>query len=309
MNACRRRVAICVPTFRRPRGLARLLEGLNGLVFEDDPPQIEIVIVDNDADRTAASICEETRAKLLWPLQYLVEARRGIPFARNACVAYALDSADLLAFIDDDEIPEPNWLEELLRVMQTYDADVVTGPVVRSFERDPPAWIRKGRFFEDDRRPTGRQLDRAFTGNVLCRSRIFEEGAPPFDHRLAMTGGEDSHLFQRLHRAGRKIIWADKAVVHEWVPTSRMTATWLVRRSFRLGASLAFIQRDSGTRRAAIVPVGIFWIGLGLLLLPLSVLQGRCAAVRGMRLIAYGAAKVVGAFGARYEEYRTIHGD
>ena len=45
-----------------------------------------------------------------------VEGRRGIPQARNAAVAVALERADFVAFIDDDEVPSPLWLAELLRL-------------------------------------------------------------------------------------------------------------------------------------------------------------------------------------------------
>jgi len=41
------KVAICAITFRRPEGLRRLLQAISALTFQTDPPEIEIVIVDN----------------------------------------------------------------------------------------------------------------------------------------------------------------------------------------------------------------------------------------------------------------------
>ena len=62
------------------------------------------VVVDNDADESSRAVV--TAAKLPWPVVYVVEPERGIPFARNRAVREAADS-DFVVFIDDDEIPEP----------------------------------------------------------------------------------------------------------------------------------------------------------------------------------------------------------
>src|SRR3989304_3999768 len=81
-------VAICVATYKRPIMLWRLLEGISRLTFRDQQPQIRIIIVDNDVEQSARQVCDDWRLKLRWPLDYQVEPRRGIPFARNK----ALDS-------------------------------------------------------------------------------------------------------------------------------------------------------------------------------------------------------------------------
>ncbi|UCC32144.1 MAG: glycosyltransferase family 2 protein, partial [Phycisphaerales bacterium] len=112
------RVAVCVITCRRPEGLQRLLRALNALTFRGDPPDIEVIVVDNDADTSAASVCDLLRRDLNWPLRYEVEPQRGIPFARNRAVACAADTADFVSFIDDDEVPQPSWLDELLAVQR-----------------------------------------------------------------------------------------------------------------------------------------------------------------------------------------------
>lgn len=117
-------VAVCVITYKRPIGLARLLDGLNALTFAGDPPCVRCIIVENDESGTAATVCDEARAGFRWELESYTEPRRGIPFARNTAVARALETADFIAFIDDDEVPEPTWLDELLRVQREYRSDV-----------------------------------------------------------------------------------------------------------------------------------------------------------------------------------------
>lgn len=306
------RIAICVVTYKRPDGLKRLLQGLSALHFEDPSPEVRVVVVDNDADIQAArAVCDEARASFRWELEYHLEPRRGIPFARNKAIACAKDAVDFIAFIDDDEVPEPNWLDELIRVQREHDADVVTGPVVSHFTSDVPPWIIKGRFFERRRGSTGTRMDRAFTGNILFRTALFDGMDPWFDGRLAFAGGSDVHFLRRVHRAGYGIVWADDAVAREWVPASRVNAGWIVRRAFRIGTSTAFVEfdlRPAVVAAALVLAIGCYRIASGALLLPIGLVLGRHFLVRQVRYVAYGAGLLAGLTGRRYEEYRQTHG-
>ena len=304
-------IAICVITYQRPRGLARLLHGLNELTLEGEPPDIRCIVVDNEEGDTARTVCDEIRPHFRWKLESYIEPRRGIPFARNTAVARAGQRPEFTAFIDDDEVPEPRWLAELLRIIGTHKADVATGPVVPCFQEEPPGWVIKGRFFDRPRRETGCPMERAFTGNVLLRTEVFKNMDRLFDERLALAGGSDAHFFTRVHRAGYKIVWADQAVVREWQPTSRLNAAWILRRSFRLGSTFTFIKRDlHSTSRAVflVIPIGVYRICKGLFFLPLTCLLGRHFIVTYLRHICYGAGMLSGLFGTPYEEYRRTHG-
>lgn len=305
------KVAICAITFTRPDGLRRLLGAINALTFQDEPPEIEIVIIDNDEDRSAQAVCDEMRAELRWPLRYDVEPQRGIPYARNKAVESALDIADFIAFIDDDEIPEPEWLDELVRVQRRYEADVVTGPVVAEFEETVPSWVVRGGFFETPRHPTGRRMDVAYTHNVIVRSEVLRALGRGFDNRLALTGGEDSHLFRRVHAAGYSIVWADEAIVTETIPASRACFSWLVKRFYRIGNTRGLISIDLGSAlltRLLLVAKSIAWIVIGVTVTVAGMFWGRHAVVIGLRYIAYGLGMLSSIPGIRYEEYRVTHG-
>jgi len=305
------RVAVCVITCRRPEGLQRLLRALNALTFRSDPPDVEVIVVDNDADTSAASVCDLLRRDLNWPLRYEVEPQRGIPFARNRAVACAADTADFVSFIDDDEVPQPSWLDELLTVQHLYNADVVTGPVVPHFPEGVPDWVVKERVFELDRYPTGRRLDKAYTHNVLVRVGVFKAMETIFDGRMALTGGSDTHFFKRVHRAGFSIVWADQAVVSEWIPSSRTRLRWVLQRAYRVGNSAGLMEADlnrSVSSRVRFVLNAYAKFAEGMLYLPLWFFVGRRAAVHALRRICQVAGMLAGLAGRRYEEYRKIHG-
>lgn len=304
-------VAVCVITYLRPQGLLRLLEGLSELTFDGDPPGLRCVVVDNDQAGSARAVCDKIRPSFRWKLEYYIEPRRGIPQARNAAVAHAGREIDYLAYIDDDEVPDPNWLNELLRVIQAYEADVVAGPAVPYFMEKPPAWVIKGRFFEPKRRPTGTRLDRAYTGNILFRYEVFEKMEVHFDEQLALTGGSDTHFLQRVHRAGFKIVWADRATAAEWVPPSRAEAKWIFRHGYRVGTTMAFVRRDSHSLPVSTITLlilGGYRIVRGVVLLPIGLVWGRHKVVAHLRQICVGAGMLAGSTGRLYHEYERTHG-
>ncbi len=311
------RVAVCVITYKRLEGLTRLISGLNELVFDKStPPDLEVVVVDNDPTGSACALFEGSRLKLRWPVRCCVEPRRGIPHARNRAVTCAGTGADFIAFVDDDEVPQPSWLDELLYVQQTYDADVVQGPVLPHFPEDVPTWMLRGRFFERYSVRagycTGQRLELADTNNVLVHSKVFGGMDKLFDERFALTGGSDTHFFMRVFRAGYRIVWANDALAYEWIPKSRANVRWILQRAYRLGNTRSLCELDLEPSQAErVVPVvkGFARIAQGLLLVPVSLVLGRHAFVGALQKICYGAGRLAGVLGVQYEEYRRVIGE
>ena len=76
-------VAIAVITFRRPALLRGLLTSLQAQELPADLDYaIRIVVVDNDADGSAAAVLEEFGEGTPYPIESVVEPEPGIPFAR-----------------------------------------------------------------------------------------------------------------------------------------------------------------------------------------------------------------------------------
>lgn len=239
------RVAVCACTFRRPEGLAALLEGLAGQRFERmAPPEVLVLIVDNEGSDRAKAACDAAAGRGL-PVRYLAEARRGISFARNRALDAVPDDTDFIAMIDDDERPEPDWLEELLLAQAATGADVVQGRVRPAFAPGAPAWIRDGGFFGyplpgtpfyDSAWSNLEEVQGAATNNVLVRASAISAPALRFDSRLSLTGGEDALFFRSLRANGSRIVYAEPAVVTEDVPLGRANLSYLWRRSYRDGS-------------------------------------------------------------------------
>src|SRR5690606_7454807 len=138
------------------------------------------------------------------------------------------------------------------------------------------------------------------------------DGPGPFDERYGLTGGEDTQLFERLRRSGAELRWSEEAVVYETVPASRVDRRWLVRRQYRRGLTLSAVLVELGAPRWRIVKR----LGAAATAMAQGVWQaargvvGRDEVQRlaGLQRTAFGLGELVGLFGLRYEEYRTVHG-
>lgn len=304
--------AICVVTFKRPEGLTRLLESFRKLHCPDGL-EVRVVVVDNDAAESAREVVDRCALVVPFPLSYAVEPERGLSRVRNTALRHAALS-DWVAFIDDDEWPEPDWLERLVETQRQTGADVVLGPSVPWFDVPPPRWIQDGGFFERARFPTGQRIPfwRARTSGVMIRgASLANLGSDPFDDRFGSVGGEDRVFFYQLEKNGARIIWVDEAVVNECVPASRANARWLVRRGYRTGDSrslmLVLVEDGSLARRVKRTGRGMYEMAVGLVALVTGCARTH-TRIAAVQRVAIGAGLIAGAAGVRYEEYRVVHG-
>lgn len=304
-----RHVSILIATYRRPEGLLRLLRSIEELVVEPEQlSALEVVVVDNDpAASGLLALGESFVADYRWPVRVIVEPLPGISEARNRSLREA-HRPDFVAFVDDDEYVSPQWLSEMLDVQHATGADAVLGPVLPELPAETPDWIRRGAFFERPRFENRAEVPYIRTSNLLVRCEaLIKLDGPVFDRAFSLTGGGDTHLGMRLQRTGATFRWADRATVHETVPPNRATALWLLRRSFRLGASLALVERDIHSTFWPLVNRAVKGAGrvaIGVTLLLPSMALGRVGLLRSLRTISVGLGMIGGVLGFKYHEYK-----
>jgi glycosyltransferase involved in cell wall biosynthesis len=306
------RLAVCVNTYLRPEGLERFLQALAGATFANPIPQIDVVVVDNDAEATARKVCKNADEWFPFDLHYVVEKRRGIPQARNTALSVAMPLADFVVITDDDVEPTPGWLAELLRVQRVYRAEVVAGPNPPRFIEEPPAWVVEGRFFESPRRATGIGIKTAATNNVLVRRDALERMDRLFDERLGLQGFDDTEFFRRMAQKGHRMVWADDAIVYECIPATRATLRWLLQRAYRIANGLGSpeLRRLEGVTAPWVFSNGLKCLARGAVHLALAVAlrRGVVARIHALLRLASGAGWLTGLFGMRYREYARVHG-
>jgi succinoglycan biosynthesis protein ExoM len=303
------RVAICIATYRRPVLLRHLLDSLAALEFPaHGAPELHVIVVDNDADGTAAAPVDAARATMPWPVTYRVEPVRNIASARNRGVAEALAwGADFAAFVDDDERVSASWLATLLDVQARYAADVVQGAVLSVLPEATPDWLRRGSGFDHPRRATGESLRYGATSNALVSAHLLARYGPePFDLDFGLSGGSDMLFFARCQRAGATLVWADEAVVEELISPRRASTRWLLQRAFREGnvtlhGEWAHLPAARQVTLQVLRGCARVFFGVGNTLL--TAVGGRARALRGARHFAYAAGTFAALCGYRYYEY------
>lgn len=226
-------IAVCLATYKRPDMLNRLLASL---ARQETKGQFtfEVVVVDNDSEQAAKPVVRMAEESFPTRIQYLVEPERSIALVRNRAISAT--QSDFIAFIDDDEFADPDWLQTLFTYCEATKADGVLGPVRPYYPAGTPQWVVKGGFFDRPEHPLGYKIpwQESRTGNVLLRRSILDMTGPVFSLEFG-TGGSDVDFFRRMAAAGRTFFWCPQAAVHEEVPSSRWKRRVLLRRALLRG--------------------------------------------------------------------------
>lgn len=297
-------VTVCIPTFRRPRSLKRLLEAIAAL--HTDVP-LSVVVADNDAEGHAGFDLATTMAPhYRWPLTAVMAPQRGIAQVRNRLIAESLrGKARFIAMIDDDEWPDPGWITAFLAAAHTSGADVLQGSILFGQQGAADGHA-------DIRRPSGPAAMLQGAGNLLLRRTVLEEmGAPWFDPDFALSGGEDQEFFTRLARAGKRFAWVDEAIAYGDVPDSRANLSWLLKRAYSVGNSDMRVLMKHQPGGAVLARESVKILAALLLSPPLAVILAFSPNRRAVPLqkLFRAAGKLTAMFGARYNEYAVVHGE
>jgi len=202
------RVSVVIPTFHRLALLQRCLQALLAQRF--DPWSYEIVVVDDGADddvRTAvlalATVVTAPAIRYLRPL-----AGHGPACARN--VGWRQAKAALIAFTDDDTVPDADWLARGVAAMAHHPqwaaaAGQVDVPLPGAAKRRPR---------DHERMVQGLSHAEFVTANAFVRRRALAR-VGGFDERFERAWREDSDLqFRLLQKVGPIGRCSDARVQH-----------------------------------------------------------------------------------------------
>jgi glycosyltransferase involved in cell wall biosynthesis len=192
-------ISVVIPTHGRPALLRRCLAAVLAQAYP--PDRVDVVVVEDGGPGGAESVVAELlRRHPDARLHYLAVDQGGPGAARNAGLRHA--SGDVIAFTDDDTIPDRQWLMEGAGALLA-GADAVSGRTVVPLPDSPT-----------DAEANVRGLERATfpTCNVLVW-RPWLDRVGGFDPRFRRAYREDSDLEFGLLDAGARIQRASEAVV------------------------------------------------------------------------------------------------
>ncbi|MEB3047743.1 glycosyltransferase family A protein [Rhizobium mulingense] len=299
-------IAVGVLTYRRLDGIAKLLDVMTRQTQHPARPyHLTMVIVDNDAAGSARATVEGFGQTGAYDLIYVVEPNQGIPFARNRAMDSAPAGTDLFCFLDDDEWPVDGWIDAMLETRGKNRADCVYGPVQPVYPHNPPEYFIKAKVFERKKNKDGQRISYAASNNVMFDYPLIRSWNLRFEEKMRFTGGTDYLFFNQAIRRGMQVFWADKALVYDIVPASRMTWKWVLQRQYRLGNTFAVSEVLHGNpkRRLYRAAYGASRVILGLAMLPAIVISPYWG-MRALTHVLRGAGMVNGILGHAYQEYK-----
>lgn len=239
-------VTVLVPTRGRPGSVLRLLSRLAEL---DDPGvPWQVLVVDNDpvASPELAGVDLPGLA-----VQVVHEPEAGASHARNAGIDRV--ATTWTALLDDDVVPDRDWLGALVRGAVRDGFDLAGGRVRLDPTVRLPGWLDASLHgfvtaldLGPDARPLGAD-EYLLTANAIARTELLR--GVRFDPRLGPRPGshltnDDLDLVRRARAGGARIGWVPGAAVTHDVPASRLRPGWLLRRAYQQGRSDRRLHHD-----------------------------------------------------------------
>jgi glycosyltransferase involved in cell wall biosynthesis len=229
-------VSICICTYNRERLLRQTLSRLERLVIPEGVT-LEVVIVDNNSTDGTARVIQEAATSL--PISTMKETKPGISSARNAAVALA--RGELLLWMDDDVLVEPDWVEGYVCTARSHpESAIFGGPVRPYFEGTPPTWVRRllpqtAQAYALRDFPEGRvHLDEdhlPYGANFGTRRAVHERlSFDPLLGRVGKDGGclkDESTFLEGALKQGYRGRWIPNCAVQHVIPVERQTIRYL----------------------------------------------------------------------------------
>lgn len=235
------RVSVITMTFNRPAALARCLESVANQSLENTA--FELVLVD---------VSDHAQVQTVAPFQHRINIRhlhtynRGVAGNRNYGAQHARGA--WLAFLDDDCIARPDWLEKLMSSAQANPGCLVGGGI--SNPNPDNAYACAGQVISeavDECFNPDRSEPAFFPGLNFMVPRDAYQALGGNDEGFGRLAAEDREFIDRWRRSGRHLVKAGDAIVsHE----HRSDFRGFVRQYFNYGKGAWRYHKLTGSRGA-----------------------------------------------------------
>lgn len=235
------KISVVIATHNRAAYLRKAVASLVEQTL--DPADFEIIVVDNASSDETPAVAEEFAGAP--NLRYLPEPVVGASRARNS--GWQAARAEHVAFMDDDAVAEPRWLESYVEAFATFSRrpGLMGGRCDAIFEGPRPPWLADGflgalsvfHWADEPVVATDRiglsVCNMATTRTILAEAGGFREDIGRSGGRL--VGNEDDYLRHTIESLGHVVMYHPGAVVRHHVSPVKMTKPWFRRRAFWQG--------------------------------------------------------------------------
>lgn len=253
-------VSIVIPTKDRAEMLRTLLSVIAAQDFSKD--LYEVIVIDNGSSDDTRKVCAEIEKKMLPNMRYIYDARPGLHVCRNRGLMES--RSNIVAYLDDDELPFPHWIETIVKGFHDRDVMAVCGSVLPYDMSILPDYIISQKemranyiylssvscFWEKnlseyDTRSHRMDPRYIFGGNCAFRKEILIEcgGFHPdsMPGKLLMYRGDgESYVGRYMAQNKKKCMYYAQASIYHVLNKERLTLEYLYYMGFRNGISRAY---------------------------------------------------------------------
>lgn len=230
--------SVVVCTYNRCASLADTLEAL---AAQQVPEGFgwELIVVDNNSrDATQRTVTDFQARQPRLSVRYAFEGRQGLSNARNHGIGLA--QGEFVVFTDDDVLPAPDWLAQLVGGMRQHHCAAAGGYIEPLWQAEPPPWLTE-RFYgflalrTDPEGPKEVRTEEQMPfGASLAFARAAFEQLGRFDPELGrkgqvLAGGEEIDMLMRLVAAGGRVMYFPQARVQHKVEAFRLNKRYFRR--------------------------------------------------------------------------------
>ncbi|HTW73109.1 MAG TPA: glycosyltransferase [Acetobacteraceae bacterium] len=245
-------LTVCICTHNRPDYVRECLAGLARQTIP--PEQFAILIVDSGSTGETPAKLARLAAAANATLRRLDQP--GVSRARNAGAQSC--HTPYIAYIDDDAIPAPDWIERIVAALAVSPPPAILGGrALPIWEAPLPAWwphslrgilsiieVEGQGAYGDPALPPGLA---PYTVNMVANVAHlravggFADTVGRFGN--ALLSDEDVQLAWRLRDAGLPVRFDSRIVVHHQIQAARLTPAWLLSRLYWQGVSTVLTRR------------------------------------------------------------------
>lgn len=237
------KITVILCTHNRCDSLAKAMESI-AVQRLPNPVKWEVVVVDNNSCDQTREVVADFRRRYPDRFHYLFEPEPGKSHALNSGIRAA--SGEILAFMDDDVIVDPMWLQNLTTAMDSAAWQGAGGRISPHSEFSPPPWLAIEERYAlaplamFDLGDDARELtEPPFGTNMAFRKAMFQKhggfrtdlGPRPG----SMIRDEDTEFGRRLLAAGEGLRYEPSAIVYHPVPEDRLQKEYFLRWWFAKG--------------------------------------------------------------------------
>lgn len=241
-------LTVAIPTYNGERRLPEVLERLRSpceqalqALAQTKHFQWEIIVVDNNSADDTAKVVQAYQANWSkhYPLRYCFEPKQGAGFARKR--AFEEARGELVGFLDDDNIPAPDWVAAAYAFAQEHPNAGAYGSQIQGvFEVTPPENFQRLTPFlaitqrgSEPLRYEPKKKVLPPSAGLVVRKQAWIESVPS---ELVLTGrtsnsmltGEDLEMLAHIQANGWEIWYNPAMQIDHKIPHWRLEREYLI---------------------------------------------------------------------------------